>query len=195
MKIHNAFPTPIGTFKIDNSETLNKGLTDLLLNIKKEDNYQRSMVGGYHTKEDLLTLDNTFIKEFHNKISAIILDYHSKITKEKMGKNTKMVSWGMIYGAGDFSKIHNHPLSDISTAYYCKVPKDIKGGTFEYVDPRPAAKYDINFTHESVEKILPVEGEGIIFPGWLDHYVVPHSNNEERICLTTNVFIDHESEV
>ena len=46
MNIQNAFSTPIGTFQLTNSETLNKGLTDLLLNIKK-DNHQRSMVGGY----------------------------------------------------------------------------------------------------------------------------------------------------
>lgn len=195
MNIQNAFSTPIGTFQLTNSETLNKGLTDLLLNIKKEDNHQRSMVGGYHTKEDLLTLDNIFIKEFHTKISAIILEYHDRITNESMGKNTKMVSWGMIYGAGDYSKPHVHPLADISTSYYCKVPKNMVGGTFEYTDPRPAAKYDINFTHVSAQKILPIEGHGIIFPGWLDHYVVPHSNDENRICITTNVFIDHESEI
>jgi uncharacterized protein (TIGR02466 family) len=191
MNIQNEFPTPIGTFQIDNSESLNKGLTELLLNLKKEDNQQRSMVGGYHTKEDLLSLDNPFIKEFHKLISEQILDYHSQITKESFGQNSKMVSWGMIYGAGHYSKPHTHPLADISSAYYCKVPKDIKGGTFEYVDPRPNAKYDINFTHNSVKRILPEEGHGIIFPGWLDHYVVPHYNDEERICITTNVFIDH----
>ena len=193
MKIKNEFPTHIGTFQIDNSESLNKGLTELLLNLKKEDNQQRSMVGGYHTKEDLLSLDNPFIKEFHKLISEQILDYHSQITKESFGQNSKMVSWGMIYGAGHYSKPHTHPLADISSAYYCKVPKDIKGGTFEYVDPRPNAKYDINFTHESVKRILPKEGLGIIFPGWLDHYVTPHSIKDERICITTNIFIDHKS--
>src|SRR5210317_1579293 len=106
MKIMDAFPTPVGTFQLDNSESLNKGLTELLLNIKKEDNNQRSMVGGYHTKEDLLTIDNVYIKEFHKLISATIIDYFSKISNEQMGKNTKMISWGMIYGAGHFSKTH-----------------------------------------------------------------------------------------
>ena len=71
MNIQNAFSTPIGTFQLTNSETLNKGLTDLLLNIKKEDNHQRSMVGGYHTKEDLLTVDN-ILSLLVNMISAHI---------------------------------------------------------------------------------------------------------------------------
>ena len=194
MNIQNEFPTPIGTFQIDNSESLNKGLTELILNLKKEDNHQRSMVGGYHTKEDLLSLDNPFIKEFHKIISEKIIDYHSQTSKEKMGKDSKMVAWGMIYGPGAYSKPHTHPLADISTAYYCKVPKDLNNeGLFEYIDPRPNAKYDINFTHESVKRILPKEGHGIIFPGWLDHYVTPHSIKDERICITTNIFIDHKS--
>ena len=44
--IHSIFPTPIGIYEINNYESLNKGLTDFLYSIKKEDNPQRSMVGG-----------------------------------------------------------------------------------------------------------------------------------------------------
>ena len=74
MNIINAYPTPIGTFEIENCESLNKGLTEFIYNIKavEKDSSQYSMAGpqGYHTKEDLLSYDNPFIIEFHQKINS-----------------------------------------------------------------------------------------------------------------------------
>ena len=58
----------IAILKIENSDDLNKGLCDYILNLKREDNPQKSMVGGYHTKEDILKDDNKFVQEFRNII-------------------------------------------------------------------------------------------------------------------------------
>ena len=193
MKIVNLYPTPLGEFQLKDCNTLNKGLTDFIYDIKKENNSQRSMVGGYHTKENLLSSENNFIKEFHNIISEKILKYYSYINNISPGPNTKMVSWAMIYGAGHYSKPHSHPLADISSAYYCKVPIELseEDGNFVHMDPRPNANWDLNFTHNSTQLIKVKEGMGIIFPGWLKHYVVPHNSKQDRICISTNVFIDH----
>ena len=46
MNIINSYPTPIGTFEIEDCESLNKGLTEFIYNIKaveKGSNYQHSM--------------------------------------------------------------------------------------------------------------------------------------------------------
>ena len=192
MDIIKEYATPIGTYKIENCQSLNKGLTDFIYSIKKEDNLQRSMVGGYHTKEDLFTRDNPFIKEFHQIISTKIKEYYSSITGNSMGFHTRMASWGMIYGAGNHSKIHTHPGADIYSAYYCKVPDELlEDGALTYIDPRPSARWDRNFTKKSSRWIAAREGTGIIFPAWLEHYVTPHYSKNNRICISTNVFIDH----
>jgi uncharacterized protein (TIGR02466 family) len=109
-----------------------------------------------------------------------------------------MASWGMIYGLGDYSTPHTHPLADISTVYYCKVPEGLleeweksKPGAFHYIDPRPASRWDRNFATNSVESIPAKEGTGAIHPGWLEHYVTPHYLKVDRISISTNVFIDH----
>lgn len=197
MNIINAFPTPIGTFEIKNSESLNKGLCEFLYEIREEEigtNPQRSMNGpnGYHTKEDIMSRDNYFIKEFHKTISSVLIDYYPHITRNQIGPNTRIVSWGMIYGPGAYSRIHTHPGVDVSISYYCKVPDDMKGdeGTFEYIDPRHAARWDRNFEGWGPGRIDPKEGSGSIFPSWLDHYVNPHYCEGDRICIATNVFID-----
>jgi len=108
-----------------------------------------------------------------------------------MGPNSRLVSWGMIYGPGAHSRIHCHPGVDLSLSYYCKTPDDMKGdeGSFEYIDPRHAARWDRNFDF-SPGRIYPKEGGGAIFPSWLDHYVNPHYCDGDRICIATNIFID-----
>ena len=193
MNIMNVFPTPVGFFDIKDNTSLNKGLTEFLYSIRHEDSPNRSMFGGYHTNEDLLSRDNTFIKQFHKLITSHIKEYYSKNFSGEMGPNTKMVSWGMIYGKGHHSVMHNHAGADLSSAYYCKVPSNLNNleGNFVMNDPRAAARYDKNYTNFSSFPIQPKEGTGIIFPGWLEHHTIPHNSDEDRICITTNVFIDH----
>jgi len=192
MNINNLYPTPIGNFIIEKSGEMNKGLTDFIHSLRSEDSPSRSMIGGYHTNEDLLTRDNLYIKQFHEIISEQIFKYCSAIGITYIGPNTKLASWGMIYGSGNHTVSHTHAGADISSAYYCKVPKNLSKGEGEFVhsDPRPAARWDRNFQATSTE-VPCQEGTGIIFPGWLEHYVTPHTSNEDRICITTNVFIDH----
>jgi len=193
MNINNLYPTPIGSFSIENSGDMNKGLTDFIRSLRGEDSPSRSMIGGYHTNEDLLTRDNLYIKQFHEIISEQIIKYCSTIGITYIGPNTRLASWGMIYGCGNHAVSHTHAGADISSAYYCKVPTNLSKGEGEFVhsDPRPAARWDRNFQATATQEIPCQEGTGIIFPGWLEHYVTPHTSNEDRICITTNVFIDH----
>lgn len=200
MNIMNAFPTPVGFFNVINGHgygedvsSLNEGLTNFIYSIKHEDSPQRSMIGGYHTNEDLLSRDNPFIQQFHKLITSRLKEYYKQNFDAEMGPNTKMVSWGMIYGKGHYSATHNHAGADLSSAYYCKVPSNLNDleGSFVINDPRPAAKFDKNYTKFSSLPQTIKEGTGIIFPGWLEHHTIPHNSDEDRICITTNVFIDH----
>lgn len=194
MEITNAFPTPVGKFEIENSKQLNEGLVKFLYEIRdNEPSLQRSMSGmnGYHTPDDLLRRDNPFIKEFHKKISEVVLEYVPRISDTVLGEHTRMTSWAMIYGSGSCSKYHMHPGADLSSVYYCKVPKMYQDeGVFEYHDPRPASLFDRNMM-PSPMRYSPVEGFGLIFPGWLPHSTTPHFGNEDRICIATNVHIDY----
>jgi len=89
MEIENFYTTPIGTFHVKDSLQFNKELSNYILNLKQEDNPQRSMFGGYHTKEDLLDSDNSYIKQFHKLISEKIKEYYSHITDKDIGPHTK----------------------------------------------------------------------------------------------------------
>lgn len=190
LNTHQSYSTPIGTFELEDSDDLNKGLVEFLYDIKKTDkSLGRSMTGdhGWHSPEDLLHRDNLFIKEFHKQISGVVFEYYWKKFEDAY-----MTSWGMIYGPGAYSRDHVHPGSDLSIAYYCKVPKDLGNdeGMFCFNDPRPQARWDRCFDLPA-GIIDPREGVGVIFPSWLDHYVNPHSRDGDRICISTNVSLEH----
>ena len=38
------------------------------------------------------------------------------------------------------------------------------------------------------EKVKPIDGHVCIFPGWLNHYVEPTSDNTKRIIVSCNVY-------
>ena len=92
MQILNTFPTKVGLFSVENNTELNKGLSDFVYSIRNEESPQRSMVGGYHTKEDLLTRNNPFIKSFYSIIVNQISEYFKNFSTKPVGQNTKLVS-------------------------------------------------------------------------------------------------------
>jgi uncharacterized protein (TIGR02466 family) len=207
MIINGIFPTPVACYDLSDSDEMNKGLSEYILSIeadeKAEGNFQFSMVGqtGYHTKDDLLLRDNPFVDEFVDRIRNEIATYWSAITDgSPLPANTRLVAWAMIYRKGDYTMVHNHPEANLSITYYPKVPEGLsegsdindnkpKEGSLAYIDPRPAARYDGSFSAESTSGIIPKEGTGIIIPGWLEHFVVPHQSENIRICIAMNVFM------
>jgi len=191
MIIENLYPTPLGRFCFVDSTELNRGLSDFIYSIRNEDSPQRSMRGGYHTNEDLLSRDNVFIKQFHGKISDQIFQYLNKIGVTYIGPNTKIASWAMIYGQGHYAECHTHAGADISSAYYCKVPKDLKTneGNFIHVDPRSSAQWDRNFQTNSTQEISIQEGYGIIFPGWLTHKSQYSDTEEPRYVIAADSYV------
>jgi len=200
MKISKVFPTDIGQFDFENFEELNRGLVEFIYDLRgqeaeKKDIYQYSMGGstGYHTSGDILKSENEYIKEFHKLISNPIKAYYNMVFGENLTETqSELFAWGMIYGRGDYSIPHNHGKSKISTAYYIKVPPDmvnnenISPGTLYFSDPRSAVKTHVS---DSNRYILAKEGQAIIFPGWLEHFVTPHDVDGYRICITTNLNI------
>ena len=208
MKLATMFPTTVGEFSLENPEELNKGLAkyiyDLRLQETEKDIPQYSMGGpsGYHSSGDILQWDkerlpwrDKYITEFHEQISNHIQAYYNISFGKLDKKHAKLWSWAMIYGRGDFSILHSHGNSLISSVYCVKIPdnmimdkqpNNISPGTFHAVDPRSTAKIALNKTRHPV---LLEEGQGLIFPGWLEHFVTPHNIDDDRICITTNMRI------
>ncbi len=66
--------------------------------------------------------------------------------------------WGQVYSKNDYQQAHCHLPHHWSFVYYVNTPRGSSPLVFE----------------QSKRKIYPKEGEVIIFPGWIRHYVPPN---------------------
>ena len=134
-------------------------------------------------------LEHTPFKIVANKVQSIIEDYYQQNTD--LDLETFMTTcWGSIYSKGDYSELHAHVPAMYSWVYYVKVDENsaplhfprkligpIKEESFGWRDNSP----DSGFYYR------PKSGTGIIFPGWFEHQVPPHTGDTERIIVVGNV--------
>ena len=82
----------------------------------------------------------------------------------------------------------------ISGVYYLKAPKNC--GNLVFRHPSPCIEYDWskNKLTENIEynsglyNFVPKEGQLLLFPSWLEHFVRPNLNKtQERISIAFNI--------
>ena len=96
--------------------------------------------------------------------------------------------WGIVLGSGDVSALHVHPGSEISGVYYLQVPDNLLPGegVIRLFDPRPAARYSKIFGGQSTD-IVPIPGQVLVFPSWVEHLVTAHTSGVPRISIAWNI--------
>lgn len=105
-------------------------------------------------------------------------------------------SWVMKHQKGDWAPLHSHSHSIFSGVLYIEC--DIDSGAINFVKNNliptilpPVFDFEIeesNLFNQKVKKILPTEGELIIFPSHLDHNVDVSNSNNDRYCIAFNTF-------
>lgn len=89
---------------------------------------------------------------------------------------------------GQGMPIHGHGSPKIAMTYYIKAPE--KCGDLLLIDPRNGCDWDsgndgVNGT--KFNRIRPVEGKLVFFPGFVLHMVEPNQSHLPRISLTSNL--------
>ena len=197
-KVYKLFPVPIFHFKVENFKELNSELENYILELKKNDNkgQKKSNIGGWHSPFFNLNKDKPpfkkFIQNIQKFLQQIIVDemgWEYISNKVKIGQ-----MWSIINKKDSFNKQHNHPNSDLASAYYVKVPKN--SGNINFYDPKeqknirtPKIKRftDISAT---ITSIKPEEGDLFLFPSYLYHDVGENLSDDNRIVLSFNVDIE-----
>ena len=102
--------------------------------------------------------------------------------------------WSAINFENSFNIIHQHggPIH-ISGAYYLQVPKN--SGMIYWRDPRPAAigNHFINQLIDGGEskKMLPTEGDLVMWPSFLDHGTYPSRSKDPRIMISFDLIYQY----
>jgi len=198
MQISSFFPTVIGLDKLDLNINDIKELINIVYKLEKDEknkNYNQSSmtIHGYHTSLSILTIERPVIQKLKQELKRVYNEYYKTHTGLKLPENVYFYGWGMISPKCAMSKPHVHPNSLISSAFYIKVPKDLKPseGEFNIQDPRPAATFGFSdLVGPNLHSIKPEAGNIAIFPSWLEHFVTPHSSEEDRISIAINCSYD-----
>ena len=133
-------------------------------------------------------LEHIPFKIISNKVQKTIEDFYHENTS--LDLETFMTTcWGSIYGKGDYSELHAHVPALYSWVYYVDVddnaaplhfPRKVLGKLPDNLGSRDDQE-DSGFYYK------PKSGTGIIFPGWFEHQVPPHTGEKERIIVVGNV--------
>ena len=114
------------------------------------------------------------------------------------GKNQKnkdpsqqMFLWISALSNGSYHAPHSHQSSLVSGVYYARIPQtkidkaseDTIGGHLVFGDPRGAGIYPFGLKHIHV----PIEGQMVLFPGYLTHWVEPVKSPDARISFSFNI--------
>ena len=120
---------------------------------------------------DWLMTDHRCFKVVADCVENIIQQWYQQNTS--LDLETFMTTcWGSIYGLGDYSEPHAHTPALYSWVYYVKVS--------ERTSP-------IRFLSDPSWTYYPKTGDGIIFPGWLQHETPQQLVDEDRVIVVGNV--------
>ena len=187
------FATPIMDFNLSlDSEGLLSEIEQYLLATEPAEKtgprYSLEGKTGWHSPSNLAGLDYQWSKDLGQTLLDASQAYCDAM-KSPFGMLQDLVNvrcWGMLIRAGDSSSVHCHPNSVVSGTLWLSAPEDMDGGELCFVDPRGGARADPLFGGNTLH-FTPKRGTGVVFPSWLDHYVLPHTSKGTRISLAWNI--------
>ena len=196
------FPTVCFIKPHKDTEAMNKALEAFALKQEKEEAGLRksSIKGGYHSSRQFFESDNEAVQQLKQLIHKDSLEYmrdfwksESNIPLESVGSiRMKMNGWSVILREGDVSVPHIHPRANISGVYYATSVKDdpniMSGaGNLVLADPRVRAGVAPIRNQASNVMIPPRAGTMVMFPSYMEHYVLPFKGKGHRISIAFNL--------
>jgi uncharacterized protein (TIGR02466 family) len=156
------------------------------LKLKEGDHKGRSNRLGWNSEPKLFTLP-----VFAPLAEAAVSVFGSAIgecSKEDIKFN--LSAWANVHNLGGYNVLHTHPGCLMSGVFYLALPEG--SGPLIFEDPRPGVRHNAHIfigpqPNASMPFIVePRVGQLIVFPSWLGHFVEPHLNKANRICIAMN---------
>ena len=195
-KTLNLFPSSIHILEIDNFDNYKDQIVKDIYDEKDKDSEGRKLsnIGGWQSNSvGIEDCKSTFIKK---------IMVESLIGFKPMSNMTymKVEGWTNINKPGDYNKLHDHPVSELSGVLWIKTPKE--SGDIRFVHPEIFNKfqeldsYTEDFKYNSNSYMTyyfhPKEGKLLIFPSSLEHEVEKNKSSEDRISYSFNIRLIHE---
>jgi uncharacterized protein (TIGR02466 family) len=187
------FATPVLRRQMPGAESINTGLRSAILaRAAAEPGVRISNKGGWQSKTDLLdwqlqeiaTLKG-WIVDAVRAMAALSPDLRARPPGTSV---FKAYGWANINRTHDYNLSHVHPDSHWSGVYYVDAGDAGSGGAIQFTDPRPMARAMPvpGFNFDRALTVAPISGLMLLFPSWLEHWVMPYDGTRERISIAFN---------
>jgi uncharacterized protein (TIGR02466 family) len=130
---------------------------------------------------------NFFLKELDTHLKKYLEEIGSVIKIDKVGY--RIYSWMTLNFPNGYTAQHSHGAADISGVYYLKVP--LNSGNIFFKNPNKLLSSSICFYHlPEGAYVEAIEGKFLLFPGWLEHGVLPNNSADDRISISFNIIFN-----
>jgi len=181
MKEIQLWPTSIYTSILNIDTTSMKArILDMFSTTSTE---YKSNYGGWQSHTRLFE-DSTFTVLCQKISEAIYKQFNIEETKF-------LQMWACVNPPGASNIVHTHGcLTHFSGVFYIDVP--INSGNIGFRDPRlghlNSPVKDL-YPCGDFEYFIPEPNQLILFPSYLEHYVLTNTSNENRICLSVDLLL------
>ena len=192
MGLDQLFPVPILHIpKVNNFDNVQNEFSNVLnkVTFDKKSNWSTHYLSSLDFKSDTITL-------LGMELFQECLSYHVFQYCQYMGFNadipTEVVSsWFSMFKKGDYGHLHEHGNADVSGVYYFKTNGN--DGDIYFQNPN-SNMMSSTFYRDSMFTIdhnySPLEGQLLLFPGWLKHGIKRNKTDNTRISFSFNIHFD-----
>lgn len=202
------FPTRVMQRRHEDAGALNDALFELIGALRQRyaataenavNSGEISTQGGYQTskKMNFLQRPEPAVAQFRDELLLpAVKRYFEDIYGSESGRlKYWLMGWSNVLAEGDWQGPHMHPTpyNLASGVYYVKLPenKPPPQGCIEFINPHPISAHHGATT---TRRIVPGEGQLLLFPPYYMHYVHPFKGPGERAIISFDV-IKHPLDV
>lgn len=187
------FATPLLRRHMPGAPAINPGLrAAILARAASEPGVRISNKGGWQSKTDLLDWPQQEIATLKGWIVEAVRTMAAlspELRNRAPGTSVfKAYGWANVNRTHDYNLLHVHPDSHWSGVYYVDAGDEGAGGAIQFADPRPMARAMPvpGFNFDRALTVAPATGLMLLFPSWLEHWVMPYAGTRERISIAFN---------
>lgn len=199
------WPTTLLSRHLPGADAANAALRALVLQLEQ----QHTAAGNgtlttSYLHQDFLQQEHPAVKWLLTCINKTAADYLRRVGIQQ-DLRWAVQAWANINRLGDYHNLHNHPRSYLSGTYYVSVPDsspvqgsrdDLNTNAISFYDPRGhvnmnALAGDNEFDPE--HRIQPEEGQLLLWPAYLMHFVHPNLIDRERISVSFNILVEQSN--
>ena len=193
--ISRIFSLPFFKYTVDNYKSFNSKILSCDFIVNNQLKRSRKFEGNFLSSFDKHDLESA---EWSSELFSFLTDAMTLFLKQLL-KNSDPVDyqfsldfsapWINYYKKGHYQEVHNHLPSHFSYCYYVKLP--VNSGDTIFINSDHTYNSLIPFK-TTANRFIPLinEGDLIIFPSYLNHYVTDNKSDESRITIAGNIKIE-----